>query len=204
MNDHADGASDEEEECRGDFFKETSADNRLTDTYIFVDFLSVNFWKSGSSTLPAASDVIGSFDMPRSRSKRGSVLGIRTRLHPSRTFTERSAETQLSQVDPDAFVMSVGGELAEELPVRALLLCLDTELTVLSALVPMHAAWRALRSRVPIQVIPGQCRDWPKPIKRNEVVFRLATADEPDIRLRDALLKDMREYVQVKVQTCQF
>ena len=62
------------------------------------------------------------------------------------------------RLDPKHFVTCIEEALGAELPVRALVLCLDPELNVLGQLVPMHAAWRAMRSRIPIQVRVGGCR----------------------------------------------
>ena len=88
-----------------------------------------------------------------------TTVGSPRRGAPMRTATglgrRLSPEVHLfgpMRLDPQHFVVCVEEVLGAELPVRALVLCLDPELNVLGQLIPMHAAWRAMRSRVPIQV----------------------------------------------------
>ena len=188
--------------------------NALAETFIFVDFLCLNLWPSNPASLtsqPSEVCTLDSFERdtaprrPRLHaSKTATNLGSTQphgRLHASRTRTDLSApppEPLLSQLNPERFVLSVGEVLGESLPVRALLLCLDPELAVLGQLIPMHAAWRAMRSRVPIQVAPGRDLCWPKHLQRPGIVFRLTTAEEGDRRLREVLIKDVRDFVQVR------
>lgn len=133
---------------------------------------------------------------------KGSRGGVRA----SMTQTDLAAtEDQLFsyKLDPEHFVQLVGSMLSSSnTSIRAVLLCLDPELAVLGQLIPMHAAWRAMRSQVPVYMAPGRELCWPKHLQRPGIVFRLDMADEDDAKLREALLKDLNDYVKVRLNAC--
>jgi len=131
-----------------------------------------------------------------------SSSGTRGRVRASATRIDLAeSEDQLfgDNLDPELFVESVGRTLSDSnISVRAVLLCLDPELAVLGQLIPMHAAWRAMRSHLPVHMAPGRELCWPKHLQRPGIMFRLDKADEDDVKLRDALVRDLTTYVKAR------